>query len=123
MSVLAPRIEQGTTDQRRLLAAVGILTLAVALLVAVTISQQIALRSAPAQANGAHELIINSPSGGSLRYTGIPYPPRSQVVGGTQYTGIPYVPTQQISTQYTGIPFTPTRKPDVAAPNRLRMAQ
>ncbi|HEY3335680.1 MAG TPA: hypothetical protein VGK16_10660 [Candidatus Limnocylindrales bacterium] len=109
MSASTPRTISNAPDMRQLLVAVGALTLAVALLVAVMISRQVSFQgaSAPAvpasvahdhgwsTADGSLDLIVRSANGG-LRYTGIPYPTgnRGLIVstahGGIRYTGIPY---------------------------------
>jgi hypothetical protein len=92
MSATTPRVAKGATiDDRRILIALLMLTASVALLVAVIVGQQALKSPAAPLVSQARELIISNPDGGSLRYTGIPYPPRVQ---GLQYTGIPYVPTK-----------------------------
>ena len=105
MSASTPRTISNAPELRQLLAAVGALILAVALLVAVTISRQ---TSAPAV--GSQDLVVSTADGG-LVYKGIPYPAvgsQDLVVGsgdgGLVYTGIPYP-----APAFTGVP-------DVAAP-------
>jgi len=110
MSAATPRIASNAPDLRQLGIAVGALILAVALVVAATISRQSAAPSVPlpgAQAPAVHDhgwsdaaaapktLVIAGSNGGGLEYTGIPYPNRILVVsgmngGGLEYTGIPY---------------------------------
>jgi hypothetical protein len=86
----ATRTAPATPDMRRAGAALGALTLAVGLVVAVGISQASSTRSqanpvagsAPVAhdhgwstaAGTGQEPVINGSNGGSLRYTGIPYP-------------------------------------------------
>jgi len=99
MSASTPRTISNAPDLRQLLAAIGALVLAVALLVAVTISRQTSFEgSAPAAVNtsahdhgwssasGAQDLIVSTANGG-IRYTGIPY----AVPGGVE-TGIRLAP-------------------------------
>ena len=116
----ATRTTPATPDMRRAGAALGVLTLAAALVVAVGFSQASSTRSQTTPAAGsapaAHdhgwssagttgtsgngqELIIRGSNGGGLNYTGIPYPApgsgqeliiRGSNGGGLNYTGIPY---------------------------------
>ena len=102
MSATTPRLAQGSSDQRRLLAALGLVAVAVAILVAVAFGQQ-ALRSSSAPAvNGTHDLIVKGTNGGAIRYTGIPYP----VPAARQSTssGIPY-PIPGVRKAESGIPY------------------
>ena len=134
MSAATPRTISNAPDLRQLLAAVGALILAVALLVAVTISRQTSFEatSAPAAvpasvahdhgwslSTGAQDLVVSSESGG-IQYTGIPYvtfPQASAPVatGIVAAPAVPYVTFPQakglvVATQnggilYTGIPY------------------
>ena len=134
MSAATPRTISNAPDLRQLLAAVGALILAVALLVAVTISRQTSFEatSAPAAipasvahdhgwsvSNGAQDLIVSSESGG-IRYMGIPYvtfpqPSAPAATGIVSAPSVPYVTFPQtralvVATQnggilYTGIPY------------------
>jgi hypothetical protein len=109
MSATTPRTISNAPDLRQLLIAVGALILAVALLVAVTVSQRMSFQatSAPAavsmsapdhgwsSAPGAQDVSRTGPGG--LVFTGIPYIGNAAgdlVVrtanGGIRYTGIPY---------------------------------
>jgi hypothetical protein len=108
MSAATPRVAQGASGGRRLGVAVGVLTLAVALLVGAMIIRQAG--TLPASPQGV------TVSGGG--YTGIPYTPTRQLRNEGGYTGIPYTPTRQLRNEggYTGIPYTPTR---VDAPAQL----
>jgi hypothetical protein len=87
MSAATPRTISNAPDLRQLLVAVGALILAVALLVAVTISRQSSLSttSAPAAvpasvahdhgwsaSSGSQDLVVSTANGG-ITYTGIPY--------------------------------------------------
>ena len=87
MSAATPRTISNAPDLRQLLAAVGALILAVALLVAVTISRQASFGSTSAPAavpasvahdhgwstsTGSQDLVVSTGNGG-LVYTGIPY--------------------------------------------------
>ena len=102
MSATTPRLAQGSSDQRRLLAALGLVAVAVAILVAVAFGQQ-ALRSSSAPAvNGAHDLIVKGTNGGAIRYTGIPYP--APVVRQSTSSGIPY-PIPGVRKAESGIPY------------------
>ena len=100
----ATRTTPATPDMRRAGAALAALTVAVGLVVAVGFSQASSTKSqanpvagsAPVvhdhgwstAAGTGQELIINGSNGGSLRYTGIPYPAagsnRAGVVNGTR---------------------------------------
>ena len=88
MSAATPGVVQKSPD-RRLGIAVGVLTLAVALLVGGIIVRQ-AGQLSTAPSTGEQTLSVGG-------YTGIPYTPTRQApsvsVGG--YTGIPYTPTRQ----------------------------
>jgi hypothetical protein len=108
MSATTPRTISNAPDLRQLLVAVGALILAVALLVAVTVSQRMSFQatSAPAEvsmsapdhgwssAPGAQDVVRSD--GGGLVYTGIPYSNAGGDLvvrtanGGIRYTGIPY---------------------------------
>ena len=116
MSATAPRTISNAPDVRQLGVAVGALILAVALVVAVTVSRQQAASTsttplaAPvpvlhdngwattdsaANSVSAPGLVIRGTNGGGILYTGIPsYEPKFVVTGtnggGIQYTGIPY---------------------------------
>ncbi len=103
MSAATPRTISNAPDLRQLLAAVGALILAVALLVAVTISQQSSFEAtsavAPATVNHDHGW---SSSAGSQNLV------VSTANGGIQYTGIPYVTFPQASAPVaTGIVSAP----------------
>ena len=95
MSAATPRTISNAPDLRQLLAAVGALILAVALLVAVTISRQasVGTTSAPAavpasgaydhgwsSAAGSQDLVVSTGNGG-LVYTGIPYAAPDTITG------------------------------------------
>ena len=111
----ATRTTPATPDMRRAGAALGALTVAVGLVVAVGFSQASSTRSQANPVAGAapvahdhgwstaastgQELIIRGSNGGGLTYTGIPYPApgngqelviRGSNGGGLTYTGIPY---------------------------------
>ncbi len=127
MSAAAPHIAQGTPDARRLGVALGALTLAVALLVGVAITQQAARSGSAPASSQARELLINLPTGGGLRYTGIPYLPRTDAAaGGTRSTVIPYQARSRSGgrvidhagsgTLYTGIPYAPSARPSTGVP-------
>ena len=108
MSAATPRTISNAPDLRQLLAAVGALILAVALLVAVTISQQSSFEAtsavAPATVNHDHGW---STSAGSQNLV------VSTENGGIQYTGIPYVTFPASAPVETGI---------VPAPGEFRLA-
>ena len=133
MSAATPRTISNAPDLRQLLAAVGALILAVALLVAVTISRQTVVRGRPrprfpprsptttagAPAPASQDLVVSSANGG-IQYTGIPYvtfPQASAPVatGIVAAPAVPYVTFPQakglvVATQnggilYTGIPY------------------
>ena len=114
----------GASNGRRLGLAVGVLTLALALLVGATIVRQTGMLSAAPAAPTP-----GSPERRWLHRHPVHPDPQLQSVGG--YTGIPYTPTRQLQSVggYTGIPYTPTRSsgvggypapvhPDPAAPER-----
>ena len=139
MSAATPRTISNAPDLRQLLVAVGALILAVALLVAVTISRQTSFEAAPAAAPatvnhdhgwsssaGSQDLVVSTDDGGIV-YTGIPYVtfPKSSapVVTGVPTTpSVPYVTfpqseglvvaTQNGAIQYTGIPYTAPAEDD-----------
>ena len=106
MSASAPRISKPSPDMHRVTVALGALTLAVALLVGVTVVRQAATQTA-IQAAQSHKVS----AGG---FTGIPYTPSTQShkVGAGRYTGIPYTPSTQShkvsAGGFTGIPYTPS---------------
>jgi len=119
MSATAPRLAQGTSDQRRLFAVLGMVALAVAILVAVAFGQQVLRSSTAPAANGAHDLIVKGTNGGAIRYTGIPYPaPAAHKLvvsgtngGGIEYTGIPYpIPGVRQSTNTIPYPIPGVRQ-------------
>ena len=108
MSAATPRTISTAPDFRQLLAVVGALALAIALVAAVSLSRQVSLNGAttaiPAavahdhgwsSATGSQELIVSTANGG-IRYMGIPYPTGNRgftVVrkhGGIKFVGIPY---------------------------------
>ena len=132
MSAATPRTISNAPDLRQLLAAVGALILAVALLVAVTISQQGSFQAtsaaAPATVNhdhgwsssaGSQDLVVSTANGGIV-YTGIPYVtfPKSSApvaTGTVSAPTVPYVTFPQLKglvvapqnggILYTGIPY------------------
>ena len=133
MSAATPRTISNAPDLRQLLAAVGALILAVALLVAVTISRQSSFEaSAPAAvsasvahdhgwsaSSGSQDLVVSTANGG-IQYTGIPYvtfprPIAPVATGIVSAPAVPYVTFPQakglvVATQnggilYTGIPY------------------
>ena len=108
MSAATPRTISGTPDLRQLLAVVGALALAIALVAAVSLSRQVSLNgtttAVPAaaahdhgwsSASGSQELIVSTADGG-IRYMGIPYPTGDRGItvvrrhGGIKFVGIPY---------------------------------
>ena len=140
MSAATPRTISNAPDLRQLLVAVGALILAVALLVAVTISRQTSFEAAPAaapatvnhdhgwssSAAGSQDLVVRTADGGIV-YMGIPYTPAadSEFV----YTGYPslgrelFVRTQNGGIRYMGIPYaTPDAGPQGGA-NGTRFPQ
>ena len=134
MSAATPRTISNAPDLRQLLAAVGALILAVALLVAVTISRQSSFEatSAPAAvpasvahdhgwstSAGSQDLVVSNANGG-IQYTGIPYVtfPRASAPVAPAIVSAPSVPyvtfpqtkglviaTQNGGILYTGIPY------------------
>jgi hypothetical protein len=122
MTAATPRTANGTPDLRRLAVALGAITLAVALLVAVAFVRPAGSPSA-ATSGQAHELVVNGTNGGGIRYTGIPYPARDG--GRIRFTGIPYQAvhrnlvvngTNGGGIRYTGIPY-PSSGPE--APGKM----
>jgi hypothetical protein len=124
MSATTPRTISNAPDLRQLLAAVGALILAVALLVAVTVSRQASFGSisAPAavpasvandhgwsSASGSQDLVVSTANGGIV-YTGIPYA-RPTTDSDFVYTGYPIlgrellVRTENGGIRYMGIPY------------------
>jgi hypothetical protein len=127
MSATAPRLAQGTSDQRRLGVALGLLTAAVALLVAVTVGQIVARSSvAPATSKtDAHRLVISGTNGGGVEYTGIPLPAPGNAHrlvisgtngGGVEYTGIPLPAPAAIQTNSIPYPIPGVRQRDNSIP-------
>jgi len=111
MTAATPRTASTGPELRQLLAAVGALILAVALLVAVTVSRQASSQTGSSPAgvatSGGHDhgwssstegskslvvrdLIVTGSDGGAIRYTGIPYPaPEHKGTGGANGTRFP----------------------------------
>lgn len=131
MSAATPRTISNAPDLRQLLAAVGALILAVALLVAVTFSRQASFQAATTVAepasvsfdhgwssaatstavpsvNASTGFVVASPQGGIL-YMGIPY--TAPVAETPAYIGYPslgrelIVRTESGGLRYTGIPY------------------
>jgi hypothetical protein len=152
MSAATPRTISNAPDLRQLLAAVGALILAVALLVAVTISRQASFEAtsavAPATVNhdhgwsssaGSQDLVVSTANGG-IQYTGIPYvtfprPIAPVATGIVAAPAVPYVTFPQakglvVATQnggilYTGIPYAAPGSVTsglVPAPGEFRLA-
>jgi hypothetical protein len=152
MSAATPRTISNAPDLRQLLAAVGALILAVALLVAVTISRQSSFEAtsagAPATVNhdhgwsssaGSQDLVVSTANGG-IQYTGIPYvtfprPIAPVATGIVAAPAVPYVTFPQVkglvvATQnggilYTGIPYAAPGSVTsglVPAPGEFRLA-
>jgi hypothetical protein len=109
MSAATPRTISNAPDLRQLLAAVGALILAVALLVAVTISRQSSFEatSAVAPATVTHDHGWSSSAGSQDLVV-------STANGGIQYTGIPYVTFPR--------PIAPVATGIVSAPGEFRLA-
>ena len=122
MSAATPRTISNAPDLRQLLVAVGALILAVALLVAVTLSRQVTFQAAAPAADTATAAFdhgwstaaaqrtvspaVNSstgfvvkPSTGGILYMGIPYPAQPSTNQGL------VVATQNGGILYTGIPY------------------
>jgi hypothetical protein len=122
MSATTPRTISNAPDLRQLMAAVGALILAVALLVAVTLSRQVTFQAAAPAAEPATVAFdhgwstaavqrtaspaVNSstgfvvkPSTGGILYMGIPYPAPASTTQGL------LVATQNGGIRYMGIPY------------------
>ena len=134
MSAATPRTISNAPDLRQLLVAVGALILAVALLVAVTISRQASSETTAAavpatvthdhgwsSSAGSQDLVVSTPNGG-IQYMGIPYvstgilpapavgefrlaPGNQQPMGVVRPTTGLVVANQNGGILYTGIPY------------------
>jgi hypothetical protein len=148
----ATRTTPATPDMRRAGAALAALTVAVGLVVAVGFSQASSTKSqanpvagsAPVvhdhgwstAAGTGQELIINGSNGGSLRYTGIPYPAAGKgqelTINGSTGFSVPAAGTGQEliingstggSLRYTGIPYPAAGSNRAGVVNGTRLAQ
>ena len=126
MSAAAPRTAQSSPEMRQLGVALGALTLAVALLVAVAFSQQAASQSSTLPAAGSAP-VVHDHGWISTSYKATrPFIPRggfdkAHAAGGSIKVSYPVI--EGGGTLFTGIPYVPTRNDASGGSNGTRFAQ